>query len=84
MGDVLENGTILAGARTTAAGDLPTVRRGWWPTDSASGMFSGKLVGENTVIGCVVTNAAMNSAQATAGVWPKMELPARPSRQRHL
>lgn len=28
-------------------------------------VFSGKLVGENTVIGCVVTNAAMNKAQAT-------------------
>ena len=27
-------------------------------------IFSGKLVGENTVIGCVVTNAALNKAQA--------------------
>lgn len=49
-------------------------------------VFSGKLVGENTVIGCVVTNAAMNKAQATklAAVAQNGIARGRPSRQRHL
>ena len=66
MGDVLENGTILAGARDDsgrgfADSEAWLVAHGQRQRD----VFSGKLVGENTVIGCVVTNAAMNKAQAT-------------------
>ena len=65
-GDVLENGTILAGARDDsgrgfADSEAWLVAHGQRQRD----VFSGKLVGENTVIGCVVTNAAMNKAQAT-------------------
>lgn len=65
MGDVLENGRIIAGARNdenTAFADTEAwlVANGRRQRD----VFSGKLVGENTVIGCVITNAAMNKAQA--------------------
>lgn len=48
MGDVLENGTILAGAGTTAAGGFADSERGWWPTDSASGMCSAASWWEKT------------------------------------
>ena len=66
MGDVLEDGKILAGARADdGVGFLDTeawlVAHGQRQRD----IFSGKLVGENTVIGCVVTNAAMTKSQAT-------------------
>lgn len=65
MGDVLENGKIIAGARTDdGAGFLGTedwlIAHGQRQRD----IFSGKLIGQNTVIGCVVTNAAMTKAQA--------------------
>lgn len=66
MGDVLEHGKIIAGARTDdGMGFADTeewlIAHGQRQRD----IFSGKLVGENTVIGCVVTNAAMTKAQAT-------------------
>ena len=66
MGDALESGAILAGARDDsgrgfADSEAWLVAHGQRQRD----VFSGKLVGENTVIGCVVTNAAMNKAQAT-------------------
>ena len=66
MGDILENGKTIAGARTEdGTGFLGTedwlVAHGQRQRD----IFSGKLVGENTVIGCVITNAAMTKAQAT-------------------
>lgn len=65
MGDVLENGRIIAGARNpenTGFVDSET-----WLIQHARrqrDVFSGKFVGENTVIGCVVTNAALNKNQA--------------------
>lgn len=65
MGDVLENGTIIAGSRsddnTSFAGSEDwLIANGRRQKD----IFSGKYVGENTVIGCVVTNAALNKSQA--------------------
>ena len=65
MGDVVEDGTILAGARNDdntgfAGTEEWLIQHGQRQRD----IFSGKLVGENTVIGCVVTNAALNKAQA--------------------
>lgn len=65
MGDILEDGRIIAGARTDdGAGFAGTedwlIVHGQRQRD----IFSGKLVGENTVIGCVVTNAALTKAQA--------------------
>jgi len=65
MGDVLEQGRILAGARNpenTGFVDAET-----WMVENRLrqlDVFSGKFVGENTVIGCVVTNAALNKGQA--------------------
>ncbi|MCF0123638.1 MAG: P1 family peptidase [Ruminiclostridium sp.] len=65
MGDVLERGEILAGARN----DTDTGFSGSedWLIENGrrqKDIFSGKFVGENTVIGCVVTNAALNKNQA--------------------
>lgn len=65
MGDVLENSRIIAGARNdddTGFADTEAwlVSNGQRQRD----IFSGKYVGENTVIGCVVTNAAMTKSQA--------------------
>ncbi len=65
MGDVMENGRILAGARNpenTGFVDAET-----WMVENRLrqlDVFSGKFVGENTVIGCVMTNAALNKGQA--------------------
>ena len=65
MGDVLENGRILAGARNpenTGFADCET-----WLVENRQrqlDVFSGRFVGENTVIGCVVTNAALHKGQA--------------------
>lgn len=66
MGDVLENGTIIAGARNDdntgfADSEAWLIQNGRRQKD----VFSGKFIGENTVIGCVVTNAAMTKSQAT-------------------
>ncbi len=66
MGDVWEKGQIIGGARNqenTGFIDSETylIEHGKQQRD----VFSGKLVGENTVIGCVVTNAALNKSQAT-------------------
>lgn len=66
MGDVWEKGQIIGGARNdenTGFIDSETylIENGKQQRD----VFSGKLVGENTVIGCVVTNAALNKNQAT-------------------
>ena len=65
MGDVLENGTIIAGSRNDdntgfANSEEWLIANGRRQKD----IFSGKFVGENTVIGCVITNAALNKAQA--------------------
>ncbi len=66
VGDVWENARILAGCRgedgiTLADGEqalLDGYRR-------QKDVFSGRFTGEdNTVIGCIVTNAALNKAQA--------------------
>ena len=65
MGNVMENGRVLAGARNpenTGFVDAET----WMVENRARqwDVFSGKFVGQNTVIGCVVTNAALNKGQA--------------------
>ena len=65
MGDVLDQGSILAGARNHentgfADSEAWLVAHGQRQKD----IFSGKFVGENTVIGCVMTNAALNKSQA--------------------
>ena len=65
MGNVVENGKILAGTRNddnTAFLDGET-----WLVENRTrqlDVFSGKFVGENAVIGCVMTNAALNKGQA--------------------
>lgn len=66
MGDIVEHGRILAGARNdddTGFADTEA----WLLAHSQSqrDIFSGKPAGENTVIGCVVTNASLTKAQAT-------------------
>ncbi|MGM9578357.1 MAG: P1 family peptidase [Evtepia sp.] len=65
MGDVLEQGQIIAGARnrenTGFAGSESVLLAS---SQRQKDIFSGKFVGENTVIGCVVTNAALNKSQA--------------------
>lgn len=65
MGDVLESGKIIAGARNdddTGFADS----EGWLIANGRrqKDIFSGKFVGENTVIGCVITNAGLNKNQA--------------------
>lgn len=65
MGDVVKEGRIIAGARQDGNnGFLST--EDWLIAHSAQqrDIFSGKPVGENTVIGCVLTNARLNKAQA--------------------
>ena len=65
MGNVMENGRVLAGARNpenTGFVDAET-----WMVENRLeqwDVFSGKFVGQNTVIGCVVTNAALHKGQA--------------------
>ena len=65
MGNVMENGRILAGTRN---GDNTGFVDGeTWLVENRTrqlDVFSGKFVGENTVIGCVMTNAALNKGQA--------------------
>lgn len=65
MGDVVKEGRILAGARNDG-GDGFLSTEDWLIAHSArqTDIFSGKPVGENTVIGCVLTNAKLNKAQA--------------------
>lgn len=66
VGDIWEHGQILAGCRgkdgiTLADGERALLDRYHRQTD----VFSGRPAGEdNTVIGCIVTNAALNKAQA--------------------
>ena len=65
MGDVLEKGRIIAGSRNDddtgfADSEEWLIANGRRQKD----IFSGKFVGENTVIGCVITNASLNKAQA--------------------
>ncbi|MGP1457724.1 MAG: P1 family peptidase [Treponema sp.] len=66
MGDVVQGGKVLAGARnTTNTGFIDAEQ---WLVENRVrqlDVFSGKIDGENTVIGCVITNAALNKAQAT-------------------
>lgn len=65
MGDVVEGNRIIAGARNRDnTGFLSSEE--WLIANSTrqKDIFSGKTAGENTVIGCVVTNAALNKAQA--------------------
>lgn len=65
IGDVVRGGRILAGARNEDnTGFLST--EDWLIANSARqrDIFSGKPVGENTVIGCVLTNAKLNKGQA--------------------
>lgn len=66
MGDVLENGQILAGVRNDQNTGFAGTEE-WLLAHSQRqrDIFSGKMAGENTVIGCVVTNAALTKAQAT-------------------
>ncbi|MBQ5584272.1 MAG: P1 family peptidase, partial [Ruminiclostridium sp.] len=77
MGDVLEKGRIIAGSRNDedtgfADSEEWLIANGRRQKD----IFSGKFVGENTVIGCVITNAALNKAQASSWrPWPRMALP---------
>ena len=66
VGDVVERGRIIAGARNRDnTGFLSSEE--WLIAHSTrqKDIFSGKMTGENTVIGCVVTNAALNKAQAS-------------------
>jgi L-aminopeptidase/D-esterase-like protein len=65
MGDVLAGNHIIAGARTPE-NDGFVGSEDWLVThgEKQKDIFSGKFVGENTVIGCVVTNASLNKAQA--------------------
>ena len=65
MGDVLEKGRIIAGS--TNDDDTGFADSEEWLIANGrrqKDIFSGKFVGENTVIGCVITNAALNKAQA--------------------
>ena len=65
MGDVVENGTILAGARNPE--NTGFVDAEAWMVENRDrqwDVFTGKFVGQNTVIGCVMTNAALNKGQA--------------------
>ena len=66
VGDVWENGRILAGCRgedgiTLADGEQALLDRYRRQKDVFSGRFAGE---DHTVIGCIVTNAALNKAQA--------------------
>lgn len=65
MGDVLERGKIIAGARNDENNGFADSEE-WIITheQKQTDIFSGKLVGQNTVIGCVVTNAALTKPQA--------------------
>ncbi len=66
MGDVLERGEIIAGSRK--ADNTGFVGSEDWLIAHGrrqKDIFSGKFEGENTVIGCVVTNADLNKSQAT-------------------
>ena len=66
VGDVVDGGRIIAGARNRDnTGFLSSEE--WLIAHSTrqKDIFSGKMTGENTVIGCVVTNAALNKAQAS-------------------
>lgn len=64
-GDVVDHGTILAGARSpSGTGFADTERVLLDDYASQKDVFSGNSSsGENTVIGCVVTNAALNKGQ---------------------
>lgn len=66
MGDIVERGKILAGVRNEDNTGFGGTEE-WLLSHSQRqrDIFSGKLTGENTVIGCVVTNAALTKAQAT-------------------
>ncbi len=65
MGDVVRGGEIVAGARRPD-GDGFLGSEDWLVAHGTRqrDVFSGKFVGENTVIGCVVTNAALTKSQA--------------------
>ena len=65
MGDVLEKGRIIAGSRNDENSGFADSEE-WLIANGRrqKDIFSGKFVGENTVIGCVITNAALNKAQA--------------------
>lgn len=66
MGDILEKGQILAGVRNDQNTGFAGTEA-WLLAHSQRqrDIFSGKTAGENTVIGCVVTNADLTKAQAT-------------------
>ena len=65
-GNIVQDGAILAGARNrTNTGFIDAEQ--WLAENRLQqfDMFSGSPSGENTVIGCVITNAALNKSQAT-------------------
>jgi len=65
VGDVLENGHMIAGCRSdTQNGFSDTERIFLERYERQKDVFSGTVVGGNTVIGCIVTNAALTKAQA--------------------
>lgn len=66
VGDILEQGKIIAGCRTqTPSGFADSERIFLERYERQRDVFSGSVVAGNTVIGCIVTNAALTKAQAT-------------------
>lgn len=66
VGNIVQDGVILAGARNRT--NTGFVDAEHWLAENRLrqfDMFSGSPSGENTVIGCVITNAALNKSQAT-------------------
>jgi L-aminopeptidase/D-esterase-like protein len=65
VGDVLERGQIIAGCRAEALGEFADSERIFLERyERQRDVFSGAVVGGNTVIGCIVTNASLTKAQA--------------------
>ena len=65
IGDVLEQGEIIAGCRNeTLDGFADSEQVFLERYEQQRDVFNGSPVGGNTVIGCVVTNASLNKAQA--------------------
>lgn len=65
VGDVLEQGQIIAGCRNEAMDGFADSERIFLERyERQRDVFSGAVVGGNTVIGCIVTNAALTKAQA--------------------
>ncbi len=81
MGDVWDHGQIIAGARNDentgfANSEEWLIAHGERQLD----VFSEKFVGQNTVIGCVVTNAALTKPRRRSSLpWPPEQASPAPS-----